>query len=174
MMQDFSKGKVWKNILAQALPLTLAQPVLGYNYGAKEYSRVRSGIRCTAYIGFGYMLTAWVFVLLFPAMLISLFSNDASLLGIGVKAIQIYFFGFAFMGFQHTGQSTFQGLGMAKQAIFFSLFRKVIIVVPLTLLLPIWGFEVYGVFLAEPISNLVGGLASFTTMYLTVYRKMPK
>lgn len=151
-----------------------AQPVLGYNYGAKQYSRVRSGIRCTAYIGFGYMMVAWLFVLAFPHMLISMFSNDTSLLEIGVKALHIYFFGFAFMGFQHSGQSTFQGLGMAKQAIFFSLFRKVIIVVPLTLILPVVGFGVYGVFLAEPISNLIGGLASFITMYFTVYRKIAK
>lgn len=151
-----------------------AQPVLGFNYGAKKYSRVRSAIRCTAYMGFGYLMAAWIFVLACPHMLISLFSNDAALLENGIKALHIYFFGFAFMGFQHSGQSTFQGLGMAKQAIFFSLFRKVIIVVPLTVLLPALGFGVYGVFLAEPISNLIGGLASFTTMYLTVYRRIAK
>ena len=54
----------------------------------------------------------------------------------------------------------------------FSLLRKVIIVVPLTLLLPAMGFGVEGVFLAEPISNLIGGLAAFTTMWITVYRKL--
>ena len=77
------------------------------------------------------------------------------------------------MAFQFCGQSVFTGIGKAKQAIFFSIFRKVIIVVPLTVLLPRFAETgVYGVFLAEPVSNAVGGLACFTTMYLTVYRKL--
>lgn len=76
------------------------------------------------------------------------------------------------MAFQFSGQSTFQALGYAKRSIFFSLFRKVIIVVPLTLFLPGLGLGVNGVFLAEPISNFVGGLASFTTMWVTVYRRL--
>jgi len=78
------------------------------------------------------------------------------------------------MAFQFAGQSVFQALGYAKQAIFFSLLRKAIIVVPLTLLLPAVGFGVSGVFLAEPISNFIGGLASFFTMYFTVYRKLSR
>jgi len=68
----------------------------------------------------------------------------------------------------------FQSLGFARQAVFFSLLRKAIIVVPLTLLLPRMGFGVMGVFLAEPISNLIGGLSCFTTMYFTVYKKLGK
>ncbi|MBP3872072.1 MAG: MATE family efflux transporter, partial [Faecalicoccus sp.] len=63
--------------------------------------------------------------------------------------------------------------GYAKQAVFFSLFRKVMIVVPLTLLLPkVMGVD--GVFMAEPISNAIGGLACFITMWFTVYRKLGK
>ena len=76
------------------------------------------------------------------------------------------------MAFQFVGQSSFQSLGKAKQAIFFSLLRKAIIVVPLTVMLPALGFGVKGVFLAEPISNAIGGLACFLTMWLTIYRKM--
>ena len=78
------------------------------------------------------------------------------------------------MSFQSSGQSSFQSLGDARHAVFFSLFRKVIIVVPLTLLFPRLGFGVDGVFMAEPVSNLLGGLACFITMYLTVYRRMGK
>lgn len=75
------------------------------------------------------------------------------------------------MAFQFCGQSVFTGLGKAKFAVFFSIFRKVIIVVPLTILLPrVLG--VHGVFIAEPISNAVGGLACFITMYMTIYRKL--
>ena len=76
------------------------------------------------------------------------------------------------MAFQFAGQTTFQALGDAKHAIFFSLLRKAVIVVPLTLLLPVLGLGVSGVFLAEPISNIIGGLACYTTMRLTVYRKL--
>ncbi len=90
----------------------------------------------------------------------------------GAKALYIYFFGFVFMSFQFAGQSTFQGLGKSKKAIFFSLLRKVIIVVPLTLLLPVMGFGVNGVFLAEPVPNVIGGLICFVTMWKTVYKRL--
>ena len=66
------------------------------------------------------------------------------------------------------------GAWVRQAVIFFSLFRKVLIVVPLTVLLPMAGLGVNGVFLAEPISNIVGGLACFTTMWLTVYRKLDR
>jgi Na+-driven multidrug efflux pump len=91
----------------------------------------------------------------------------------GTPALKIYFFGFIFMTLQFAGQSAFTALKCSKRAVFFSIFRKVIIVVPLTLILPAIGYGVKGVFLAEPISNLVGGMAAFVTMYLTVYRKFP-
>ena len=90
----------------------------------------------------------------------------------GVEMLGIYFFGFVFMAFQFAGQSTFQALGDAKHAIFFSLLRKAFIVVPLTLVLPMVGFGVNGVFLAEPISNVIGGLACYITMRMTVYKKL--
>lgn len=153
---------------------TGAQPVLGYNYGAGKYERVREGIRFTAILGISYTFLAWGLVLLFPHYLITMFSNDASMISAGTQALKIYFFGFCFMAFQFTGQSTFQALGYAKRSIFFSLLRKVVIVVPLTLFLPGLGMGVYGVFWAEPISNLLGGMASFLTMYFTVYRKLGK
>lgn len=149
-----------------------SQPVLGYNYGAKEYHRVKQGIRFSAAIGVSYTLFAWILVMIFPSFIISIFTNDNVMITSGIQAIQIYFFGFFFMSFQFTGQSTFQSLGFAKRAICFSLLRKAVIVTPLTLLLPKMGFGVKGVFLAEPISNVIGGLACFLTMYLTVYRKL--
>lgn len=87
----------------------------------------------------------------------------------GVPALHIYFFGFCFMALQFTGQAVFVALGKAKRATFFSIFRKVIIVVPLTVLLPrVGGLGVDGVFWAEPISNLIGGCACFFTMLATI------
>jgi len=149
-----------------------AQPVLGFNYGADKPDRVKEGIRFTALIGTVYTLLAWVAVMLLPNALIGLFSEDPLIISIGSHMLNIYFFGFVFMAFQFSGQSTFQALGKAKQAIFFSLLRKVFIVVPFTLLLPAVGFGVEGVFWAEPISNVIGGLAAFLTMWYTVYRKL--
>lgn len=149
-----------------------AQPVLGFNYGAREHGRVKEAIRFTAVLGTVYTLVAWLVVMLIPGALIGIFSNDAETITIGAKMLNIYFFGFFFMSFQFSGQTTFQALGKAKQAIFFSLLRKAFIVVPLTLLLPAIGLGVEGVFLAEPISNAIGGLAAFLTMWLTIYRKL--
>ncbi len=148
------------------------QPVLGYNYGARQFSRVKEGIRFTAFIGTAYTLLAWGLVMIIPHLLFSVFTDDLAMAESGVRAMQMYFFGFCFMAFQFTGQCTFQALGYVRRSIFFSLFRKVIIVVPLTLLLPAAGFGVNGVFLAEPVSNLIGGAACFTTMWVTVYRKL--
>ena len=150
-----------------------AQPVMSFNYGAKEYGRVKQTIRYTAVILLVYTLFAWGMTMLFPNQFVMIFNKDAELLPLTVKSMHIYFFGFFFMAFQFTGQTTFQALGKSKQAIFFSMLRKVIIVVPLTFLLPmIPEIGVTGVFLAEPISNLIGGLACFITMYVTVYRKL--
>lgn len=149
-----------------------SQPILGYNYGARKMSRVKEGIRFTALIGTAYTVVAWILVMLLPRLLFAIFTDDAGMVEYGNTALQIYFFGFFFMAFQFTGQCTFQSLGYARRAIFFSLFRKVIIVVPLTILLPRLGLGVNGVFLAEPISNLIGGLACFVTMWFTVYRKL--
>ena len=149
-----------------------AQPVISFNYGAKAYKRAKEGIRFNTLAGAAYTLLAWLVVLLLPRTLFGIFSEDAALVDTGVEMLQIYFFGFVFMSFQFAGQSTFQALGDATHAIFFSLLRKAFIVVPLTLLLPRVGFGVAGVFLAEPISNVIGGLASYITMRLTVYRRL--
>ena len=150
------------------------QPVISFNYGAKAYDRVRSGIRFNTWIGAIYTMAAWLLIVLFPGFWFRVFSDDASMAVAGVEVLKLYFFGFVFMALQFAGQSTFQALGDAKHAIFFSLLRKAIIVVPLTLILPRVGFGVNGVFLAEPISNVLGGLACYVTMRLTIYQKLKK
>ena len=149
-----------------------AQPVMGFNYGAKKYDRVKESIRFMTILGTTYTVIAWVIVMLIPKFLVGIFSDDLHTIETGAKMLNIYFFGFFFMTFQFSGQTAFQALGKARQAIFFSLLRKAFIVVPMTLLLPALGLGVNGVFWAEPISNALGGLAAFTTMYLTVYRKL--
>lgn len=150
-----------------------AQPVMGFNYGAGKYTRVRQGIRFTAIICILYTLVAWLLILILPAQFIHLFNSDPTLIEKGIPAMHIYFFGFFMMSLQFSGQSTYLALGCSRQAVFFSLFRKAIIVIPLTLLLPMIGnLGVNGVFLAEPISNFIGGGACFITMLLTIWPKL--
>lgn len=148
------------------------QPVISFNYGAKDYKRAKAGVNFNTVLGSAYTLLAWLLVVAVPGFWFGLFSDDLQMMNIGVDMLKIYFFGFVFMAFQFSGQSTFQALGDAKHAIFFSLLRKAIIVTPLTILLPMAGFGVKGVFLAEPISNVIGGLACYITMRLTVYKRL--
>ena len=150
-----------------------SQPVLGFNYGANEYGRVREGIRFVFWLTMIYSVIVWLGTLAFPELLIRIFNDDPELIRDGVPAFRIYFATFACMSFQFIGQSIFVGLGRSRQAIFFSLLRKAVIVAPLTLILPhCFGLGVNGVFLAEPISNVLGGLACILTMYVTVYRPL--
>lgn len=147
-----------------------AQPVIGFNYGAKKYGRVRKAIIFTTLSGVIMTTAVWALLFFFPHFFIHLFNSEPELLEAGVPAMRIYFFGIFMMSLQFAGQSTFVALGKSKQAIFFSLLRKAIIVIPLTLLLPMAaGLGVNGVFLAEPISNFLGGGACFGTMLLTVW-----
>ncbi|WP_154024507.1 MATE family efflux transporter [Flavonifractor plautii] len=148
------------------------QPVLGYNYGAGEYERVRRGIRFTTVLTVGYSVAAWALVMAVPELLIRLFNDEPELIAAGIPAFRLYFAAFFCMSFQFIGQSVFVGLGRSKSAVFFSLLRKAFIVAPLTLLLPGLGMGVDGVFAAEPVSNVLGGLACLLTMYITVYRRL--
>lgn len=151
------------------------QPVISYNYGAAKYDRVKYAIRLMAAVLLVYTTAAWLLVMVFSKQLVGFFNNDPSLLPIATSSMHIYFFGFFMMMFQFTGQTVFQALGKAKFAMFFSMLRKVIIVIPLTCLLPlIPAIGVNGVFLAEPISNFIGGLACFMTMYIVVYKRLGK
>ena len=152
-----------------------AQPVIGFNYGAGEYERVKKAIRFMGTSCIVFTCAVWAVLFAVPQFFIHLFNSEPELLEAGVGAFRIYFFGIFLMALQFTGQSTFVALGKSKQAVFFSLLRKAIIVIPLTICLPmIGGLGVNGVFLAEPVSNLIGGVACFATMYVTVYRKLGK
>ncbi|WFR59344.1 MATE family efflux transporter [Anaerocolumna sp. AGMB13025] len=150
-----------------------AQPVMGYNYGAGTYDRVRAAIKFMSVVCITYTFIAWGILNLFPHFFIQIFSQDTELLQAALPSLRVYFFGFFMMSLQFAGQSVFVALGKAKQAVFFSLLRKVIIVIPLTLLLPMtFNLGTTGVFLAEPISNFIGGTACFTTMLIMVRKEL--
>ena len=148
-----------------------ASPVMSFNYGARDGERVMKASNAVLSIVFVYSLVVWAFVFSFPRLMAMLFTDDEMMLSASGSALHIYFFGFFFMAFQSAGQQTFVALGKAGYAIFFSLFRKVIIVVPLTIALP-YIFGVNGVMLAEPISNVIGGLAAYLTMRHIVFPEL--
>ena len=150
-----------------------ASPILSYNYGAGRYDNVKKSIRFVTLSALAYTTVVWVLVLLLPELFIGIFNNDDSLLTVAVPALHIYFFAFIFQALQYSGQTVFKSLNKKKQAIFFSLLRKVVIVVPLTFLLPYVGkLGANGVFIAEPISNFLGGSACFLAMLLMVFPEL--
>ncbi|MCI9678452.1 MAG: MATE family efflux transporter [Oscillospiraceae bacterium] len=150
-----------------------AQPVIGYNYGAGRYSRVRESVRFLTVSCLSYNVAVWLLLLAFPHVFILLFNDDPGLLEVGVRTMRIYYAAYFFMSFQMIGQNTFVALGRARMAVCFSLLRKVALVTPLILLLPrLWGLGAYGVFAAEPVSDVIGGLTCYITMMCTVWQEM--
>jgi putative MATE family efflux protein len=149
-----------------------AHPVVGYNYGAKEYGRVRSCIRVVSLISFSYTTLAWAALLIFPAFFIGLFNSDAAVIAGGILPFRLYYAAFIVMFLHYSGQSMFLGLGKARPAIIFSLMRKVLFVMPLIVLLPRTPLGLNGIFLAEPISEVFTGSACYLTMRILTNREL--
>lgn len=150
-------------------------PILSYNYGARRPKRVRKAGIVMGLMIFGYTALMWSVIILIPEFLIRIFSSDAVLMKDAVPALKQYFAAFIFMDLQYIGQTVFKSLNKKKHAIFFSLLRKVFIVVPLTYLMPYaLGMGTDGVFLAEPVSNVIGGSLCFITMLLTVLPELKR
>ena len=150
-----------------------SQPVTGYNFGARKYGRVRECVRFSTRTTIVYAAVVAVVCWVLPEPMIRIFNDSPEVIAHGVPAMRIYFSMFAVFALQMAGQTVFVALSYSKRAVFFSLLRKAFINAPLTVLLPIW-MGVSGVFAAEAISQLLGGVACFVTMYFTVYRKMGK
>lgn len=150
-------------------------PIISYNYGARRPRHIK---RAALEMGLGVFLYTgiiWSAILIIPEFFIRIFTSDAELIHNAVPALKIYFAAFIFMDLQNIGQTIFKSLNKRKQAIFFSLLRKVFIVVPLTYLLPYaMNMGTKGVFLAEPVSNVIGGSACFLTMLITVLPELKR
>ena len=117
----------------------------------------------------------WIFIEHCPEFFIGIFTSDKTLAQKALEPMHLYFFAFICQALQFSGQTVFKALGEKKFAIFFSVFRKVILVVPLTFMLPyLFGMGTNGVFIAEPISNFIGGFASFITMLVVIVPRLRK
>lgn len=150
-------------------------PILSYNYGAVRPARVRKAILVLGMMILAYTAVMWSLIILVPGTLIRVFTSDTSLVQDSIPALNQYFAAFIFMDLQYIGQTVFKSLNKKKQAIFFSLLRKVFIVVPLTYLMPYaLHMGTRGVFLAEPVSNVIGGSLCFITMLCTVLPELKR
>ena len=150
-------------------------PILSYNYGARRPAHVRKAIAVLAVMILVYTGVMWGSIIMIPEVLIRIFSSDKMLMKDAVPALKQYFAAFIFMDLQYMGQTVFKSLNKKKQAIFFSLLRKVFIVVPLTYLMPyVLHMGTDGVFLAEPVSNVIGGSICFITMLCTVMPELKR
>ena len=150
-------------------------PILSYNYGAMRPARVRKAILVLGMMILTYTAVMWSLIILVPSTLICVFTSDASLIQDTIPALNQYFAAFIFMDLQYIGQTVFKSMNKKKQAIFFSLLRKVFIVVPLTYLMPYaLHMGTQGVFLAEPVSNVIGGSFCFITMLCTVLPELKR
>ncbi len=149
-----------------------ATPIISFNYGARDSERVRQTFQLMFIASIVFSFCATSLILLFPRPFISLFSNDPEIIRIGSYGIRIYAFGFLIFGAQCACQQTFLALGQAKISMFLALLRKVILLIPLAIILPAIGsLGVNGLFIAEPISDI---LAVFTTvaMFALQFKKI--
>ena len=151
-----------------------AQPVTGYNFGAREYGRVKECFWFLVKFCVVYAVIAWGVLMLFPAQLIKIFNSDPDLIEVAVPMFRVFFCLYFIMCLQMSAQNTFVAMGEAKMATFFALFRKVVLLIPLILILPRIGFGITGVFAAEPVADTISAITCFTTFMLTAYRKLGK
>ena len=145
------------------------QPVISYNFGAGKFDRVKKASQIMIAVTFFYgMITSGV-VMLFPQTFAGAFSSDPEMISLVTKSIRIFMIGMLIFGLQQGVQPSFLALGQAKVSLFIAMLRKVILLVPLALILPHF-MGVWGVFVAEPVSDIVSALTA-GVLYLIM---MPK
>lgn len=138
-----------------------AQPIIGYNYGAKKYDRVRSALKL-AILGATVISTTGFFLSQFaPRYLASFFSESEQLTSLAMHGIRINFLMFPIVGFQIISSNYFQATGKPRKALFLSLLRQVIVLIPAILILPRF-FGVEGIWYAMPLSDLLASLLTGT------------
>lgn len=142
-----------------------AKPVLSYNFGAKEYKKIKKAIYYLTVVFLAYTALVTVVMLLFADTIAGFFTVDPLTISRTAAMIKIYFCIFVFTAFQSTGQNFFQAVGEAKYAIFYAVFRKMGLVIPFLFLLPI-KLGTRGVFLANPLSEVISGVMCYGTMLL--------
>lgn len=142
-----------------------AQPIIGYNYGAEKYDRVKETLKLA--IGAATMVVLFGFTMmrLFPESLVSLFSKqDPELISLSSRAMQIYLLMLPIVGFQIVSSNYFQAVGKPRQAMILSLSRQVLLLIPALLILPRF-FGLHGVFYAGPVADLGSSVITGIWLY---------
>ncbi|MBP1551693.1 MAG: MATE family efflux transporter [Oscillospiraceae bacterium] len=151
-----------------------SQPIISYNYGAKNADRVKQGFKLTLISCLVFSFTVWALVMLFPQNFIKLFNNNPELVDFASHALRIYMAVNCVFGAQIACQQTFIALGNAKCSLFLALLRKIILLIPLIYILPQFiSNKTNAVFLAEPVADIIA--VSCTVVLFTVqFRKSMK
>ena len=144
------------------------QPLMSYNYGARNYLRVRQTFKRLLTVTLTVTCSAFLVVALVPGLLARIFTPQPELIQLVSKVMPLFFGGIWAFGAQMACQTTFMALGQARTSLFLALLRKVILLVPLALILPRVTGSVYGIYAAEPIADF---LASATTLTLFLSRR---
>ena len=147
------------------------QPIMSFNYGAGDYRRVRRTFQLLLRVTLTATTSAFLIVLLFPGALAMLFNDDRELVELVGRVMPIFFGGIWAFGAQMACQSAFMALGQAKTSLFLALLRKVILLVPLALLLPRLMGGVMGIYIAEPIADVLAS-ATTLTLFLSQRKKL--
>ncbi|OUQ40506.1 MATE family efflux transporter [Faecalibacterium sp. An121] len=154
-----------------------AQPVVGFNFGAQKLARVRQAFKIMLAVSMGVTTVVVGAVEIAPQLFLGLFSSDAELIALGTAPLRIYMLGYFFMGAQLACQQTFLGLGEAKISMFIALLRKVILLLPLSLVIPrVFGAlglsQLLGLYLAEPISDIVSASTCTILFFVIEWKKL--
>lgn len=143
------------------------QPIISYNYGAKEYKRVVETIKLAGIAATTFLLVVWVILVQYPEMIIVLFNDDQELLSMTADGMKKYFLMFPLMGITYVGTNFIQSTGDSKVALILSLMRQFIFLIPLLLILPQF-FGLDGVWYTQPVADVLSGAVSFFVMYRTI------
>ena len=141
---------------------TGVQPIMSYNYGAKNYARVRAVFHRLLAVTMTVTTAAFLLVALFPAAVALMFNDDPELVALVGRVMPLFFGGVWAFGAQVACQSTFMALGQAKTSLFLALLRKIILLVPLAVLLPWLSGSVMGLYAAEPVADFLASAATLT------------
>ena len=133
------------------------QPIAGYNYGARQYSRVREVFWMTAKLAMVVTTICFAIGMFIPRLAAGIFTHDETLLAMSVDGLRILTLGFPIVGFQMIGTNFFQSLGMVKKSVILSLSRQILFLLPLLYVLPIW-HGANGVWMSFPISDVLSAL----------------
>lgn len=145
-----------------------AQPIISYNFGAKQFGRVKEAFRILLVLSIGFSGLMWLAMMLKPQMFVFLFTNNLELTELTVWALRIFLSAVFVLGAQVACQQTFIALGQAKVSLFLALLRKVILLIPLIYILPyFFANKVFAVFLAEPVADFV---ATSVTVFVFIQR----